>query len=188
MAWEYIKKENQQSVQTRGPLKYGVLLMVSATIPGSPTCKTEVISPEKPLFVFVLHKVHSHGESKVTMSYKYIIQNHLWSSLESNLVQEDTILHEWALKKWSQCSQPCGGGLNRCLSSGLAVVVTPVTATWWLLLLFRLQENSIQDLVAGGRLMGKWFTGHSAPTSTNRELLAATATPMPASHHGNECP
>ncbi|TNM84399.1 hypothetical protein fugu_008577 [Takifugu bimaculatus] len=80
-AWEYSNKENQDSIQTRGPLKYGVLLMV-----------------------------HSHGESKVTVSYKYIIQNRLQSSLESNLVQEDTIQYEWALKKWSHCSKPCGGG------------------------------------------------------------------------------
>uniref|UniRef100_A0A8P4G2J0 A disintegrin and metalloproteinase with thrombospondin motifs 2 n=1 Tax=Dicentrarchus labrax TaxID=13489 RepID=A0A8P4G2J0_DICLA len=40
----------------------------------------------------------------------YIIQDHLRSSLESNVVQEDAIFYEWALKKWSQCSKPCGGG------------------------------------------------------------------------------
>lgn len=51
-AWEYINKENQQSVQTRGPLKYGVLLMVSATIQGRPTGKAWLVSPEKPLFAF----------------------------------------------------------------------------------------------------------------------------------------
>uniref|UniRef100_A0A3Q3ACX3 ADAM metallopeptidase with thrombospondin type 1 motif, 2a n=1 Tax=Kryptolebias marmoratus TaxID=37003 RepID=A0A3Q3ACX3_KRYMA len=49
-------------------------------------------------------------ESKVTVSYKYIIQDDLWSSLESNLVQEDAVLYDWALKKWSHCSKPCGGG------------------------------------------------------------------------------
>uniref|UniRef100_A0A8D3CL15 A disintegrin and metalloproteinase with thrombospondin motifs 2-like n=1 Tax=Scophthalmus maximus TaxID=52904 RepID=A0A8D3CL15_SCOMX len=73
VAWEYSNAEEQESVQTTGPLKYGVLLMV-------------------------------------TISYKYIIQDRLRSSLESNLVQEDTIFYEWALKKWSICSKPCGGG------------------------------------------------------------------------------
>lgn len=63
------------------------------------------------LLAFVC-QVHSHGDSKVTVSYKYIIQNRLQSSLESNLVQEDAIFYEWALKKWSHCSKPCGGGLN----------------------------------------------------------------------------
>lgn len=37
-AWEYSNKENQESIQTRGPLKYGVLLMVGATVHDGPTC------------------------------------------------------------------------------------------------------------------------------------------------------
>uniref|UniRef100_A0A3Q3MS32 ADAM metallopeptidase with thrombospondin type 1 motif, 2a n=1 Tax=Labrus bergylta TaxID=56723 RepID=A0A3Q3MS32_9LABR len=73
VVWEYINNEEQESIQTTGPLKYGVLLMV-------------------------------------TVSYTYIIQDRLWSSLESNLLQEDAIFYEWALKKWSHCSKPCGGG------------------------------------------------------------------------------
>ncbi|XP_049449163.1 A disintegrin and metalloproteinase with thrombospondin motifs 2 [Epinephelus fuscoguttatus] len=81
VAWHYSNIEERESIQTTGPLKYGVLLMV-----------------------------RSHGESKVTVSYKYVIQDRLRSSLESNLVQEDAIFYEWALKKWSHCSKPCGGG------------------------------------------------------------------------------
>ncbi|XP_071362289.1 A disintegrin and metalloproteinase with thrombospondin motifs 2-like [Trachinotus anak] len=81
VAWEYSNTEEQESIQTTGPVKYRVLLMV-----------------------------RSHGDSKVTVSYKYIIQDRLQSSLESNLVQEDAIFYEWALKKWSHCSKPCGGG------------------------------------------------------------------------------
>lgn len=188
VAWEYTHKEHQQSVQTQGPLTYRVLLMVRTTIQASPTCRAGLVRPEKPLLAFAVSKVHAQGESKVTVSYKYIIQNHLWSSLESNLLQEDAVLHEWALKKWSHCSRPCGGGLNWWLSSRQLAVVTVVTATRSLLLLFRLQENSIQDSAAGGRLTGKWFTGPSAPMSTNPEPLAATATPIPAPHHGNQCP
>uniref|UniRef100_UPI0037E7F2D5 A disintegrin and metalloproteinase with thrombospondin motifs 2-like n=1 Tax=Semicossyphus pulcher TaxID=241346 RepID=UPI0037E7F2D5 len=81
VVWEYINTEEQESIETTGPLRYGVLLMV-----------------------------RSHGDSKVTVSYKYIIQDRLRSPLESNLVQEDAIFYEWALKKWSHCSKPCGGG------------------------------------------------------------------------------
>ncbi|CAK6982797.1 LOW QUALITY PROTEIN: A disintegrin and metalloproteinase with thrombospondin motifs 2-like [Scomber scombrus] len=81
VAWEYTNTDEQESIETTGPLTYGVLLMV-----------------------------HSHGDSKVTVSYKYIIQDRLRSSLESNLLQEDAVFYEWALKKWSHCSKPCGGG------------------------------------------------------------------------------
>lgn len=79
--WEYSNTAEKESIQTTGPLNYGVLLMV-----------------------------HSQGDSKVTVSYKYIIQNRLRSSLESNLLTEDAIFYEWALKRWSHCSKPCGGG------------------------------------------------------------------------------
>nr|XP_061818785.1 A disintegrin and metalloproteinase with thrombospondin motifs 2-like [Nerophis lumbriciformis] len=81
LAWEYTHSAEREVVKTTGPLKYGVVVMV-----------------------------RSHGDAKVTVSYKYIIQDHLRSSLESNLVQEDTLFYEWALKKWSQCSKTCGGG------------------------------------------------------------------------------
>ncbi|XP_061660006.1 A disintegrin and metalloproteinase with thrombospondin motifs 2-like isoform X2 [Syngnathoides biaculeatus] len=81
VAWQYTHSEEQEVVQTEGPLKYAVILML-----------------------------RSHGDAKVTVSYKYVIRDHLRSSLESNLVQEDAIFYEWALKQWSQCSQSCGGG------------------------------------------------------------------------------
>ncbi|XP_061607426.1 A disintegrin and metalloproteinase with thrombospondin motifs 2-like [Phyllopteryx taeniolatus] len=81
VAWRYTRSEEQEVVQTEGPLKYAVVLML-----------------------------RSHGDAKLMVSYKYVIQDHLRSSLESNLVQEDAIFYEWALKQWSQCSQSCGGG------------------------------------------------------------------------------
>ncbi|MEQ2301740.1 hypothetical protein AMECASPLE_039184 [Ameca splendens] len=83
VVWEYNKTGEQESLQTNGPLKYGVILMV-----------------------------RSHLDSKVTVSYKYIIQDHIRSSLESNMVQEEALVYEWALKKWSHCSKPCGGGMQ----------------------------------------------------------------------------
>ncbi|XP_019747547.1 A disintegrin and metalloproteinase with thrombospondin motifs 2-like [Hippocampus comes] len=81
VAWQYTHNEVQEVLQAEGPLKYAVVLML-----------------------------RSHGDAKVTVSYKYVIQDHLRSSLESNLVQEDAIFYEWALKQWSACSKSCGGG------------------------------------------------------------------------------
>nr|XP_015205093.1 PREDICTED: A disintegrin and metalloproteinase with thrombospondin motifs 2 isoform X1 [Lepisosteus oculatus] len=78
--WEYHNDDDRESIQTNGPLKYGVLIMI-----------------------------RSHGDSKVTLSYKYIIHEDLQSSIEDNKV-EDSSYFEWALKKWSHCSKPCGGG------------------------------------------------------------------------------
>ncbi|KAJ8348261.1 hypothetical protein SKAU_G00268500 [Synaphobranchus kaupii] len=81
VAWEYQNDDDKETVQTNGPLTYGVLVMIQ-----------------------------SHGDSKVTLSYKYLIHEKLQSSMESNALQDDSFYFEWALKKWSHCSKPCGGG------------------------------------------------------------------------------
>lgn len=107
--WEYSNTAERESIQTTGPLKYGVLLMVSPTLSSLLETWTAWFGPEH--FVPV-KQVHSGEDSKVTVSYKYIIQNRLRSSLESNLLTEDAIFYEWALKRWSHCSKPCGGGLD----------------------------------------------------------------------------
>ena len=118
VAWEYNNTEEQESVQATGPLKYGVLVMVGQQLNPNSMCPYWITlktnqQTNHHLCVSVL-QVRSYGDSKVTVSYKYIIQDHLRSSLESNLVQEDTIFYEWALKKWSHCSKPCGGGTHFC--------------------------------------------------------------------------
>ncbi|KAI1902968.1 hypothetical protein AGOR_G00022040 [Albula goreensis] len=81
VAWEYQNDDDRETVQTSGPLRYGVLVMIQ-----------------------------THGDSKVTLSYKYLIHEELQSSIESNALDEDSSYFEWALKKWSHCSRPCGGG------------------------------------------------------------------------------
>uniref|UniRef100_A0A3B5MJK4 Uncharacterized protein n=1 Tax=Xiphophorus couchianus TaxID=32473 RepID=A0A3B5MJK4_9TELE len=73
VVWQYNKTGEQEALHSDGPLKYGVILMVS---PKKDRCNTDYIR----------------------------------SSLESNLVQEEAVVYEWALKKWSHCSQQCGGG------------------------------------------------------------------------------
>ncbi|XP_072315777.1 A disintegrin and metalloproteinase with thrombospondin motifs 2-like, partial [Eucyclogobius newberryi] len=81
VAWQYVNADGVETLQTSGPLSYGVLLMV-----------------------------RSHGEDKVTVSYRYVLQEALRSGLDSNLLLEDTMFFQWALKRWSSCSRPCGGG------------------------------------------------------------------------------
>uniref|UniRef100_A0A4W5NS04 ADAM metallopeptidase with thrombospondin type 1 motif 2 n=1 Tax=Hucho hucho TaxID=62062 RepID=A0A4W5NS04_9TELE len=80
--WEYMNNDHdKETLQTNGPLRHGVLIMVQ-----------------------------SHGDAKVTLSYKYIIHMDLLSAIENNMLLDDTSFYEWALKKWSYCSKPCGGG------------------------------------------------------------------------------
>ncbi|XP_072517585.1 A disintegrin and metalloproteinase with thrombospondin motifs 2 isoform X2 [Salminus brasiliensis] len=79
--WEYSNDDDMETVQTTGPLRYGVLIMVQ-----------------------------SYNASKVTLSYQYILPKDLPSSMENSLPQDDKVYFEWALKKWSHCSKPCGGG------------------------------------------------------------------------------
>ncbi|KAJ8276310.1 hypothetical protein COCON_G00080620 [Conger conger] len=81
VAWDYQNDDDKEMVETSGPLGYGVLVMIQV-----------------------------HGDSKVTLSYKYVIHEELQSSVESNALQDDSFYFEWALKKWSHCSKPCGGG------------------------------------------------------------------------------
>ncbi|XP_076835506.1 LOW QUALITY PROTEIN: A disintegrin and metalloproteinase with thrombospondin motifs 2 [Brachyhypopomus gauderio] len=79
--WEYHNDDDTETVQTTGPLRYGVLVMVQ-----------------------------SHGTSKVTLSYRYVLPEDTESSMENSLPPDDTAYFEWALRKWSHCSKPCGGG------------------------------------------------------------------------------
>uniref|UniRef100_A0A8C6MDX7 ADAM metallopeptidase with thrombospondin type 1 motif 14 n=1 Tax=Nothobranchius furzeri TaxID=105023 RepID=A0A8C6MDX7_NOTFU len=50
---------------------------------------------------------------KISLTYKYIIHEDLLPLITNNnvlLAELDT--YEWALKSWSQCSKPCGGGIQ----------------------------------------------------------------------------
>lgn len=50
-------------------------------------------------------------DTKISLTYKYIIHEDLLPLITNNnvlLAELDT--YEWALKSWSQCSKPCGGG------------------------------------------------------------------------------
>ncbi|KAF1400334.1 A disintegrin and metalloproteinase with thrombospondin motifs 2, partial [Spheniscus humboldti] len=79
--WEYRNDDDRETVQTMGPLRNGIVILV---IP--------------------------HGGAKVSLTYKYMIHEDSLNVDNNNVLEEDSVSHEWALKKWSQCSKHCGGG------------------------------------------------------------------------------
>ncbi|CAL8281279.1 unnamed protein product [Arctogadus glacialis] len=84
VAWTYTNQEDRDTVATSGPLRNCVIIMMRC-----------------------------HGDAKVTVSYKYVIKETDKScppSAVDNRLPDDTGLYQWALKKWSECSQPCGAG------------------------------------------------------------------------------
>lgn len=54
-----------------------------------------------------------HGGAKISLTYKYMIHEDSLNVDNNNVLEEDSVSYEWALKKWSQCSKPCGGGKNK---------------------------------------------------------------------------
>ncbi|CAM5159830.1 unnamed protein product [Natator depressus] len=79
--WEYRNDDDRETVQTMGPLSNGIVILV---IP--------------------------HGGAKISLTYKYMIHEDSLNVDNNNVLEDDSVTHEWALKKWSQCSKPCGGG------------------------------------------------------------------------------
>ncbi|KAM4748299.1 A disintegrin and metalloproteinase with thrombospondin motifs 2-like [Rhinophrynus dorsalis] len=78
--WEYRNEDNRETVQTMGPLHNSITVLV---IP--------------------------QGNVKISLTYKYMIHEDSLN-VDTNNIVEELVLYEWALKKWSHCSKPCGGG------------------------------------------------------------------------------
>ncbi|XP_068181171.1 A disintegrin and metalloproteinase with thrombospondin motifs 2-like [Antennarius striatus] len=78
--WEYENDHNKETLQTTGPLRHGILIMMKL-----------------------------HGDEDVTLSYKYMMNMDSDSAIQNNMLVEDSA-YEWAPKRWSFCSKPCGGG------------------------------------------------------------------------------
>ncbi|XP_026540931.1 A disintegrin and metalloproteinase with thrombospondin motifs 2 [Notechis scutatus] len=78
--WEYRNDEDREMVQTMGPLRHSISILV---IP--------------------------HGNGKISLTYKFMIHEDSLN-VDDNNVLKDLVPYEWALKKWTQCSKPCGGG------------------------------------------------------------------------------
>nr|XP_046261649.1 A disintegrin and metalloproteinase with thrombospondin motifs 2-like isoform X2 [Scatophagus argus] len=78
--WEYENDNDKETLQTTGPLRHGILIMMKL-----------------------------HGDEDVNLSYKYMMDMDSDSAIQNNMLVEDSA-YEWAPKKWSCCSKPCGGG------------------------------------------------------------------------------
>uniref|UniRef100_UPI0037E8BA94 A disintegrin and metalloproteinase with thrombospondin motifs 2-like n=1 Tax=Semicossyphus pulcher TaxID=241346 RepID=UPI0037E8BA94 len=79
--WEYENDNDKETLQTTGPLRHGILIMVHINI----------------------------HEDDVNLSYKYMMNMDSDSAIQNNMLVEDSA-YEWAPKRWSYCSKPCGGG------------------------------------------------------------------------------
>lgn len=53
-----------------------------------------------------------HGDEDVELSYKYMMNMDSDLAIQNNMLIEDSA-YEWAPKRWSYCSKPCGGGTAR---------------------------------------------------------------------------
>ncbi|XP_029960505.1 A disintegrin and metalloproteinase with thrombospondin motifs 2-like isoform X2 [Salarias fasciatus] len=78
--WEYENDNNKETLQTTGPLRHGILIMMKL-----------------------------HGDEDVNLSYKYMMDMNSDSAILYNMLVEDSA-YEWAPKRWSYCSKLCGGG------------------------------------------------------------------------------
>ncbi|EHB17430.1 A disintegrin and metalloproteinase with thrombospondin motifs 2 [Heterocephalus glaber] len=79
--WEYRSEDGRETLQTIGPLRGAI---------------TVLVIPE--------------GDTRILLTYKYMIHEDSLNVDDNNVLEDDSVNHEWALKKWSPCSKPCGGG------------------------------------------------------------------------------
>ncbi|XP_066430165.1 A disintegrin and metalloproteinase with thrombospondin motifs 3 isoform X2 [Eleutherodactylus coqui] len=83
--WEYIIEDDIETIHTDGPLHDPIVVLV----------------------------IPQENDTKSSLTYKYIIHEDSLPSINSNnVLQEELDTYEWALKSWSQCSKPCGGGFQ----------------------------------------------------------------------------
>ncbi|XP_061837125.1 A disintegrin and metalloproteinase with thrombospondin motifs 3-like [Nerophis lumbriciformis] len=80
--WHYMVEEDVETLHTDGPLPDPVVVLI----------------------------IPKDNETRSTLMYKYIIHEDSVPVNNNNVLQEDT--YEWALKSWSPCSKPCGGGFQ----------------------------------------------------------------------------
>uniref|UniRef100_A0A3Q2PG62 A disintegrin and metalloproteinase with thrombospondin motifs 2-like n=1 Tax=Fundulus heteroclitus TaxID=8078 RepID=A0A3Q2PG62_FUNHE len=78
--WEYENDNDKETLQSTGPLRHGVLIMMKL-----------------------------HGDQDINLSYKYMMNMDGDSTIQDNMLVEDSA-YEWAPKRWSSCSKACGGG------------------------------------------------------------------------------
>ncbi|KAG8454217.1 hypothetical protein GDO86_000743 [Hymenochirus boettgeri] len=83
--WEYVIEDDIETVHTDGPLHDAIVVLV----------------------------IPQDNDTKSSLTYKYIIHEDSVPTIShNNVLQEESDTFEWALKSWSQCSKPCGGGFQ----------------------------------------------------------------------------
>lgn len=106
LQWEYTIDGERETLKTTGPLHEGIVVLVSEAY-----FKTSFIEFSNNLFFNLFQVIPLEEDVKISLTYKYIIHEDLLPLITNNnvlLAELDT--YEWALKSWSQCSKPCGGG------------------------------------------------------------------------------
>ncbi|XP_032863647.2 A disintegrin and metalloproteinase with thrombospondin motifs 3 isoform X2 [Tyto alba] len=83
--WEYNIEDNVETLHTAGPLHNAVMVLI----------------------------IPRENDTRSSLTYKYIIHEDSVPTINSNnVLQEEIDTFEWALKSWSHCSKPCGGGFQ----------------------------------------------------------------------------
>uniref|UniRef100_H3ASK2 ADAM metallopeptidase with thrombospondin type 1 motif 3 n=1 Tax=Latimeria chalumnae TaxID=7897 RepID=H3ASK2_LATCH len=83
--WEYSIEDDIETLHTDGPLHDAVVVLI----------------------------IPQDNDTRSSLTYKYIIhEDSLPTISNNNVLQEEMDTFEWALKSWSQCSKPCGGGFQ----------------------------------------------------------------------------
>ncbi|VCW83905.1 unnamed protein product, partial [Gulo gulo] len=81
--WDYNIEDDIETLHTDGPLHDPVIVLI----------------------------IPQDNDTHSSLTYKYIIHEDSAPTISSNnVIQEELDTFEWALKSWSQCSKPCGGG------------------------------------------------------------------------------
>lgn len=65
-------------------------------------------------------QVIPQGDARISLTYKYMIHEDSLNVDGNNVLEDDSVGYEWALKKWTPCSKPCGGGEGPQRYSGLS--------------------------------------------------------------------
>uniref|UniRef100_A0A2K5KFG4 ADAM metallopeptidase with thrombospondin type 1 motif 2 n=1 Tax=Colobus angolensis palliatus TaxID=336983 RepID=A0A2K5KFG4_COLAP len=88
---------------TRSPKKHGYIKMFEIPAGARHLLIQEVDATSH-------HLVIPAGDTRVSLTYKYMIHEDSLNVDDNNVLEDDSVVYEWALKKWSPCSKPCGGG------------------------------------------------------------------------------
>ncbi|XP_023614428.1 A disintegrin and metalloproteinase with thrombospondin motifs 3 [Myotis lucifugus] len=83
--WDYNIEDDIETLHTDGPLHDPVIVLI----------------------------IPQENDTRSSLTYKYIIHEDSAPTINNNnVIQEELDTFEWALKSWSQCSKPCGGGFQ----------------------------------------------------------------------------